>query len=834
MSKATIKTSIQKVDFTGVNKLVYINVRAFENADSLALIDLPDNISEIGNKAFSGIDCGVKVIARNRNVSLSESAFDGTSAVNQEYYVTYSDAASRTKAGNIGVNIDEVLDEEPVVTPTVTPTPIVTPGEGTPTPTPTVTPEVSVTPTPSSPVTPAPGIKYKVVFDTKAASYEPVYVTSGDTITMPTPTSKGLVFRGWYPTLDGSGEPYTSSTKITKDVTLYAFWYYSEITIKGVEASYEYTGAAIVPQITVYDGKNLLTEKVDYTITYKNNTNPYAYAKGERGFLSANAPSVIVTGKGNYNGTKTAYFKIEPYELNSPDISVNDIAVTLETGKVQKPLPVVMRGKTKLINNRDYTLEYYDSKKCENAVIPTSSGKYYIKISGEGKYKGSIIKEFEIAPKANKLISKLTIKKLPNKTYTGSPITLADDEIVVMDGKLPLTQNTDYKVTYSNNTEIGTASVTVTGTGEKYSGSKTVNFKITGNEIKKATISGFAKSYIYTGKPCEQAALMLTYDGEELLGTTPEKYKLLSAAQKAKYQYLIEYTNNINVGSATVKITGINRYSGAISKKYKIAKYDIAKDTEGLLSVSLPQTKYSYVKAGVKPVPTVTFDGKTLVANKDYKVSYVNNKAVGGTGSKKPAVVIVGMGNYSGKNATATFSIGIKSLQDGDISIQVADKVATGRKNTWKSAIKVVDSNGTRLAAGRDYERTILYTYENGDEIGKNDIVPAGTVIKVKITGDGNYAGDLTGEYRIVANDIGKLTATVGSKIYSGRPITLGVGEITFKSGGKIVKNVTYTIDSSTYKNNDKKGKATVVIRGTGNYGGSKTITFDITSMSME
>ena len=42
--------------------------------------------------------------------------------------------------------------------------------------------------------------------------------------------------------------------------------------------------------------------------------------------------------------------------------------------------------------------------------------------------------------------------------------------------------------------------------------------------------------------------------------------------------------------------------------------------------------------------------------------------------------------------------------------------------------------------------------------------------------------------------------------------------------------DVTFDFDEDSYKNNVNKGKATVVVKGTGNYSGTKTITFTIGS----
>ena len=61
-------------------------------------------------------------------------------------------------------------------------------------------------------------------------------------------------------------------------------------------------------------------------------------------------------------------------------------------------------------------------------------------------------------------------------TYTGSKITF-DDAISVHDKGVLLEQNTDYTITYSDNTAVGTGTVIITGKGN-YKGSVTKNFTI--------------------------------------------------------------------------------------------------------------------------------------------------------------------------------------------------------------------------------------------------------------------------------------------------------------------------------------------------------------------
>lgn len=72
--------------------------------------------------------------------------------------------------------------------------------------------------------------------------------------------------------------------------------------------------------------------------------------------------------------------------------------------------------------------------------------------------------------------------------------------------------------------------------------------------ISKATISGIKESYAYTGK-AQQPKVTVKLDSKTL---------------KKDTDYTVLYSDNVNTGKATVKIKGINDYSGTITKTFKI------------------------------------------------------------------------------------------------------------------------------------------------------------------------------------------------------------------------------------------------------------------------
>ena len=109
----------------------------------------------------------------------------------------------------------------------------------------------------------------------------------------------------------------------------------------------------------------------------------------------------------------------------------------------------------------------------------------------------------------------------------------------------------------------------------------------------------------------------------------------------------------------------------------------------------------------------------------------------------------------------------------------------------------------------------------------KNDIVPAGTVIIVTVTGKGNYTNStVSTEYRITKAAISKATVTVPKQTYTGEQVTPGIDEIVVKVGKTVLTTDDYEIVG--YSNNVKKGTATITIKGKGNYGSTKTQKFTI------
>ncbi len=640
-----------------------------------------------------------------------------------------------------------------------------------------------------------------VTFDT-GLGYAPTQIANiedGTTITLPeAPIRENYVFGGWFTQKDGVGTEFTSETLVEANLYLYAYWIPDGLWTTEVEPQ-TYTGKAIKPVILVYEGDTLLKEKVDYTISYKNNTNVSDASAGKK------APTIIVKGKGNYKDKETISFQILAKDIADEDIIVAELAKSFNN-KVQKPVPVLTYNGKKLKNNKDFTISY--PSKGGNAY--KEPGTYTIKIVGKGNYKGEREITFVITDAV--LMGKTKIAAVPKQIYTGSAI---EPELVVTYKGNPLIRDTDYTVIFEDNVEVGKATAVITGI-DKFAGSRKITFQIVGESISKATVEGITNK-IYNGR--EQTQTITVKLGDKKLNSDTD--------------YDVTYTKNINAGTANMVITGKGQYSGTIKKSFKITAYDLSKDSAKLLHGVPQNLKVAYTKGGSKPALELTFDGTELVAKKDYTISYKNNTKLANSGGEKaPTITIKGNGNFKG-TIDIQFSIEAKNLTDSEdpVTIRVPDIAYNPKAGKFMSKPVLTDSNGKKLAVGTDYDKNIVYTKSDGTVLTKADIPQVGDVVKVTVTGKGCYVGTIEATYKITQASFAKTTIKVEPQSYTGKAVILEKDDLTVKIGKTdLVYGQDYVIVEDSYKNNVKKGTASVTIKGIGNYGGEKTVKFKIAS----
>jgi len=470
-------------------------------------------------------------------------------------------------------------------------------------------------------------------------------------------------------------------------------------------------------------------------------------------------------------------------------ISINPIKDIVYTGTALKPELDVYNGSKKLLLNKDYTVSYKNN---------VAAGTAYAIVKGKGNYSDKVTTSFNILPKdlsdTDVIAEDLALavnhkvqKKIPTVSYNGKKLKL----------------NKDFKATFGdgNFTEKGTYTVTLTGMNN-YTGSIQAKIILTDkkNLIKNAKIT-YPSSHPYTGKEITPPVTVMCNNN------------ILTNGK----DYTVSYVTNINPGKGTIVITGKGNYAGTKTVKFTITK------TRTILTDQMIDIKSSvaYIKGGCFPKPLVICNGKTLVMGRDYTVSYKNNKSVG-----IATLSVKGKGTYSG---TVVKSFEIKQQNINKISVRVPDVAYNERSRKYISTPILMDSDGNMLKRNKDYGN-VSYSL-NGTPLNNHSQPAIGSTITVTLSGIGNYTGTITQTYKLKRINFSKVKVSGIKKTYTGSAVTIAPSDLYVTlNGNALVYGKDYTIVKGTYKNSTKKGQASVVIKGLGEYAGEKIVKFRITA----
>ena len=182
-------------------------------------------------------------------------------------------------------------------------------------------------------------------------------------------------------------------------------------------------------------------------------------------------------GDANHSDIAPASVQVTISPKSIGDVTIAAIANQTYTGSVIKPALTLTDGNNVLTEGTHYDVTF-----TSNVNVGTATAT----ITGKGNYAGSTPRTFTIIPKSIKGVS-VTVGD--TYTYTSAPIVPADADITVMDGSKILVKNTDFTLSVSNNTNAGTATVTVTGKGNYDSAtSETGSFTIDQATITSVTL----------------------------------------------------------------------------------------------------------------------------------------------------------------------------------------------------------------------------------------------------------------------------------------------------------------------------------------------------------
>jgi hypothetical protein len=335
----------------------------------------------------------------------------------------------------------------------------------------------------------------------------------------------------------------TDYVSVGKDIDKYI----KTVALKDTTATYTYTGEAIEPEITVTAKSGVtLTEGVDYEIVYEDNVN-------------AGSAKFYVQGLGDYAGTtEVKNFTIAKAKLSDAVVTAEDVAyeTTLPTVADLAKALTVKSGDQTLVYGTDFTVTGNTVKEGENTLrINALANTNY---TGYTTVTVNVVKATDI--------STAEIATIANVAYTGEAQTPA---LTVTLGDKELVEGTDYTVAYTNNTEVGCATATITGIGA-YTGTNERNFVIVPQQV--------------TGlKAVKKTATTLKLQFNAVEGA--DGYKIYDA-ETGKAIASVSTQNGADVLKKT--ITGLN---AGETRKYKVRAYKIVNGTKRYAEYSAVYTK---------------------------------------------------------------------------------------------------------------------------------------------------------------------------------------------------------------------------------------------------
>ena len=232
----------------------------------------------------------------------------------------------------------------------------------------------------------------------------------------------------------------------------------------------------------------------------------------------------------------------------------------------------------------------------------------------------------------------------------------------------------------------------------------------------------------------------------------------------------------------------------------------------------------TYNGSAQKPEIVITDNGMVLEKGKDYKLAYANTTNAATIESKtKPTITITGLGNYTGSKKVF-FNILPQDISVADeLAVKVDDAKYTGK--AVKPKVKVTYA-GKNLKSSTDYKVTYVNNIERGEDTAY-----------VTIQGVKNFTGTTDVTFRIYGQVVsGFVVDKIQAQIYTPHEaiepeVFVYASKAMQKEGSRLTEGVDYEITS--YEANEKAGTGKVTIRGLGEYGGSKTVTFTISKRNL-
>ena len=288
-----------------------------------------------------------------------------------------------------------------------------------------------------------------------------------------------------------------------------------------------------------------------------------------------------------------------------------------------------------------------------------------------------------------------------------------------------------------------------------------MEYNITDISSDEITITLPSEKIIYNAMPQTINVLIKHGDKILVLGT----------------DYTAAYKNNINVGMATLTVTGINLYEGTRDINFLINKRDITikpKDEHKTYDGTALTSNIAEVSEGSLAsghTVEITTTGSIIdVGNVENKISQLTIKDGSNTDVSE---------NYNITKASGILTVYADSGVNFSITL---DKNSYEYDGTAKTPNVIVKAENKVLTKDVDYE--VKYTNN----------VDAGTATVI-VTGIGNYKGSAGSSYFTITKRAIEITAGSKSRVYDGTALTCATFSIT--SSNKLAAN--QTLSATTF-----------------------------------
>lgn len=319
-----------------------------------------------------------------------------------------------------------------------------------------------------------------------------------------------------------------------------------------------YTGSAqyISGSVVLYrtmDDYNAVPKKA---VSSSNYAISYEYTDKDGKLITTSAPTdaayydVYVVGKGSYAGKqKIGTFTIPQYDMKNATVSATVTSATIAPA-------VTVRGANGVtfVKDKDYTIYYY-----------ANYGKTTVTVSvtptGNGNLRGSTVsKTYTVSARSMSYCTVAFRDGRSSAVYTGYAIPI---DIYVLDGTTTLTKGVHYNVVYRNSAgkvvstirDAGTYTIEVVGDGG-YTGTKTLTFTVTGNDISSYTVTLDKSSANATGYAITLPRVLSVARGSAKLTTSDYTVSYKDSDDKT-------VSRIVNPGTYKVVVTGAGKYSGS-------------------------------------------------------------------------------------------------------------------------------------------------------------------------------------------------------------------------------------------------------------------------------